>query len=90
MITATGWTWNYVDQHVTLPQVEAMSRFWETIPPAALQLKRISLALGIAPEKTVKTSAPKTADEALHQALAAGLPVMEGRPDDPMLNLLDL
>lgn len=90
MITATGWTWDYVDQRVTLPQAEALARFWETIPPAALQLKRISLALGIAPDKKVNTSTPKTADEAIRQALAAGIPVMEGRPDDPDLKFLDL
>lgn len=53
-----------------------------------MQLKRIALALGI-PEPRVQTPA-RTPQEALREAAAAGLPVMEGRPDDPMLDFLDL
>jgi hypothetical protein len=54
-----------------------------------VQLKRIALALGIPDPAPVQTFA-KTADEALREAAAGGLPVFEGRPDDPMLDLLDL
>jgi len=31
-----------------------------------------------------------TPQDALREAIAAGMPVMEGRPDDPMLDFLDL
>jgi hypothetical protein len=58
------------------------------VPPAAVQLKRIALALGI-PEPRVQTPA-RNATEALREAAQAGLPVMEGRPDDPYLDFLDL
>lgn len=73
---------------MTLPQAYALTALWRSVPPAAMQLKRIALALGI-PEPKVHTPA-KTPGEAMREAMAAGLPVMEGRPDDPMLDLLDL
>jgi hypothetical protein len=59
------------------------------VPPPAVQLKRIALALGIPEPAPVQTSA-KTSEEIFREAAAAGLPVFEGRPDDPMLDLLDL
>lgn len=73
---------------MTLPQVNTLAAFWAGVPPPAMQLKRIALALGIPdtapPSKTVKP------EDAMREAMAAGLPVMEGRPDDPMLNLIGL
>ena len=64
-------------------------RFWQSVPPAAVQLKRIALALGIPEPRPVQTSAHSPQD-ALREAANAGLPIMEGRPDDPMLDFLDL
>lgn len=58
------------------------------MPPANVQLKRIALYLGLPDTKPVQTSARPV--DALQQAIAAGLPVMEGRPDDPLLDFLDL
>lgn len=71
-----------------------MRLHWEQCPPPAIALQLIGMALGIpAPKKTVQASArratPQTAEEVLHEFAAAGIPVMEGRPDDPMLALLD-
>lgn len=74
---------------MTLPQTYALIRFWQTVPPPAIQLKRIALALGIPDMQPVHTSA-RTNDDALREAAAAGIPIMEGRPDDPMLAFLDL
>jgi hypothetical protein len=69
----------------------ALSAFWQHTPPAALQLRRIALALGIKlPEPQRAGRSSNKPQDALQQAMAAGLPVMEGRPDDPMLDLLDL
>lgn len=53
-----------------------------------MQLKRIALALGI-PEPRVQTRA-LSAGDAMREAAQAGLPVMQGRPDDPLLKFLDL
>lgn len=76
---------------MTLPQLDALSRFWGVVPPPNIQLKRIALALGLPDSKPAPTStrAEKPAD-ALKEAMAAGIPIMEGRPDDPMLDLIGL
>lgn len=73
---------------MTLPQLNALTALWHQVPPPALQLKRIALALGI-PEPRVQTSA-RTPQDALREAAAAGFPIVEGRPDDPLLDFLDL
>ena len=75
---------------MTLPQSNALARHWESIPPAALQLKRIGLVLGLPNTAPSVQTYARTPDDALREALAAGLPVTEGRPDDPLLDFLDL
>jgi hypothetical protein len=55
-----------------------------------VQLRRIAQCLGIPDPEPVQTSKPQTLDEILRDAAAAGFPIAEGRPDDPMLDLLDL
>lgn len=52
-----------------------------------MQLRRIALYLGL-PEPRLQTPA-RTPQDALREAAAAGLPVHEGRPDDPLLAFLD-
>lgn len=65
-----------------------LTRHWQTVPPPAQQLRRIALFLGL-PEPRVQTPA-RTPQDALREAHTAGLPVVEGRPDDPLLDFLDL
>ena len=74
---------------MTLPQVDALAAYWRTVPPPAVQLRRIAHALGLQ-DAPPPRPAKKSADEAMREALAAGLPVMHGRPDDPMLDLIGL
>ena len=69
---------------MTLPQVNALVAYWESVPPPNVQLKRISLGLGLK-----DTAKPKPTD-AVREAMAAGLPLHEGRPADPMLDLVGL
>lgn len=98
MITHTGWTWTYIDQHVTLPQVAALRAYWQHQPPAAQQLARVvaylGAWLGIQPAGPASTArpapvAPQTADQALAEAARAGIPVLTTAPNDPALALLD-
>lgn len=57
----------------------------------SVQLKRIALALGLPDTQPANTSARSGEPvDAMREAMAAGLPVMEGRPDDPMLDLIGL
>lgn len=76
---------------MTLPQLNVLTSAWAAIPPPAVQLKRIALALGLPDTKApVQTSAPAKPEDAMRQAMAGGLPVMKGRPDDPLLDLIGL
>lgn len=93
MITCTGWTWEYIDHHVTLPQVVALNEFWSHTPPVAIALKRISLYLGMdlpSVSKAATGPATRSIDDDLQEIAKGPLPIFEGRPNDPMLDLLDL
>lgn len=60
------------------------------MPPPAVQLKRIALALGI-PDTAPRTAqAPASQDEMLRELASSGMGMIEGRPDDPLLDFLDL
>lgn len=86
MITLTGWTWEYVDAHMTFPRLRAMTARWRELPPAAMQLARIAAALGL---KTQPAQA-ETPETFVNKAQSLGMPVVQGRPDDPLLAFLDL
>lgn len=73
-----------------MPQADALGRHWESLPPPDVQLKRISLFLGLPDTAPKAEPKPGKPTDALREAMAAGLPVMEGRPDDPLLDFLDL
>lgn len=88
-MTCTGWTWKYIDEHVTLPQVEALSQFWIHTPPPAIQLRRIARFVGL-PEPKTEQPKKRTLQEDLRELAGAGMPVFKGKPDDPMLDFLDL
>lgn len=85
----TGWTWVYVHDEVTLPQVHVLSTYWRQQPPMPILARRLCQYFGI----QIAMPTPKVAaspDDAMQEAMSAGLPVTYGRPDDPMLDLLDL
>jgi hypothetical protein len=33
LIACTGWTWEYIDDHMTIPRLSAMTRYWNQNPP---------------------------------------------------------
>lgn len=69
--------------------VQALNATWAVLPPPAMALRRIGVALGVkAPD--VRPRRSTSSADAIREAQTAGLPVMQGRPDDPMLAFLDL
>lgn len=30
---ACGWSWEYIDEHMTLPRLAALTRYWDQFPP---------------------------------------------------------
>lgn len=55
LIDAFGWSWEYIDEEMTLPRMEAIAKRWETVPPLSVSVAGIAAALGIKrePKKTV-------------------------------------
>lgn len=84
----TGWTWSHVSEQVTLPQVNALMSHWRVQPPMVVLASRLCRYFGIEVSQPQRRVAA-TPQDAMKEAIAAGLPVFEGRPDDPMLDFLD-
>lgn len=72
LITDTGWTWDYIDEYMTLPRAEALGALWATRPPLARAVAGIAAALGVRPAER-----PQPAGQSL-QALAAELGMVGG------------
>jgi hypothetical protein len=72
----------------------ALCEWWREVPPAAIQLRRIAQFVGIKQDSqpgTARMAAPATpsSDQDIAMAAAmAGLPAFDGRPNDPMLDLI--
>jgi len=48
VIAVTGWTWDYIAEHVDLPRLEALNRYWTQLPPLHLM---VAAYLGIKPKE---------------------------------------
>jgi hypothetical protein len=44
----TGWTWDYVENHITIPRLKALHKEWQRHPPLALM---VAGYLGIKPKE---------------------------------------
>jgi hypothetical protein len=53
IIMATGWTWDYIDDFMTLPRLYAMHEYWKQWPPVHIIQ---ALKAGIKPKQEVKTA----------------------------------
>ena len=77
LISAFGWSWEYVDEEMTLPRMAAILNHWELTPPVAVSLAGIAASLGVKMEP--KKSAAENASE-LQELL--GVPgIVAGRPE---------
>lgn len=47
MVTATGWTYEYIDEHIDLPRLEALTRHWARRPPVHVGVAYLCEAHGI-------------------------------------------
>lgn len=78
-----------------LPMYFSLCDWWKDVPPAAVQLRRIASFIGIKPDaqpsaKRMASGAakPSTPNDVAFEAAQAGMPVFQGRPADPMLDLI--
>lgn len=94
-MSGTGWTWQHVQHHCDLPQYFALCDWWREVPPPAIQLRRIAQFLGLKADaqpgtaRMAAAAGPASSDQEVAMAAAlAGIPAFEGRPADPMLDLI--
>jgi hypothetical protein len=40
LIACTGWSWEYIDESITLPRLYAMNAYWAKNPPVHLLLRQ--------------------------------------------------
>jgi hypothetical protein len=41
LITATGWTWEYIGEYMTIPRLDALIAYWDTFPPLSHSVNEI-------------------------------------------------
>lgn len=78
---------------MSLQQVNALTKFWQHSPPAYIQLRRIGQFLGLEtpkPPAELTQESPEIDQKAIHNIQSAGLGAFEGKPNDPMLDFLDV
>jgi hypothetical protein len=77
---ATGWRWDYVEDHLTMPRLRALKRYWAQSPPPHLLLALIARAL-LGPDRSAPPAAVDPWQELASLAAdpAAGLAV-RGKP----------
>lgn len=92
----TGWTWQHVRHECDLPTYVSLCDWWQEVPPPAIQLRRIAQFIGLqaesnptAPRMSKHASqSPSSQQDIAMAASMAGMPAFEGRPSDPMLDLI--
>ena len=57
VVTHTGWPWEYVGEHMTLPRLTALNKYWEKNPPGG----GLGALLGLG--SVVPASAPEPQEE---------------------------
>jgi hypothetical protein len=60
---ATGWTWDYVEDQVTVARLRALLRHWREAPPPPILLRLIAQALGVVPQRAATEPARAAWDE---------------------------
>ena len=54
----TGWTWDYIDEEMTLPRSDGFLELWKQTPPLRTQISAICVMLGMpAPDSNEKPEA---------------------------------
>lgn len=46
-MAACGYTWEYVDNFMTIPKLAALKEFWKLVPPLPVTLAAIARVLGV-------------------------------------------
>lgn len=71
-MTITGWSWEYIDEYMTLPRLHAMTEYWTQHPPVHILLGAL---LGI--KSSTRDTSPNSneAEKIMAEFAAAGFTV---------------
>jgi hypothetical protein len=69
LVVETGWTWEYIDERVTLPRLSALIRYWGEHPPVSLLVRQF---LGHKPRRAKAPGSPKDLDAFIKAFSAMG------------------
>jgi hypothetical protein len=70
LITITGWTWEYIDEFMTLPRLYDLSRYWRDYPPIHAL---IGAFLGVKPSVKSEQKEKESIDQIIADFSAAGI-----------------
>lgn len=73
LITVTGWTWEYIDECMTLPRLEELRIYWADSPP--IHLAFIAFARAWSGEGSSKRSEVPVDQQANLEMLAQLFPI---------------
>jgi hypothetical protein len=78
LIAATQWTWEYIDEFLTLPRLNALQKHWRRFPPVHMTAAAFA---GIKPPEDEKPTKPiETAENVFSDAAFDSL-VSRYKPD---------
>ena len=81
-MASTGYTWEYIDDFMTLPRLHAMSKYWSDHPPAHLILHSIAIGLFGLEAKKRKSTDNKTEDQDPSELMAMlGIGLTSEKPE---------
>lgn len=73
LVQSTGWTWEYIDDFMTLPRLWELESYWKTAPPTHVSAARIAYSLGAVPKEQAEAGAPpKSLEDFINDFMAAG------------------
>lgn len=72
-----GWTWEYIDDYMTLPRLEAINEYYNVIPPLQVCVAGIAVALGMEMPGGARKSdlPPPPSDDDIRAMMQFGVPV---------------
>lgn len=68
-----GYSFEYIDRHMTIPRLTALNAYWKVVPPMSVSVHGIALSLGVGSEDRARKAQEEGGDVSAAKQLAAGL-----------------
>jgi len=84
VITALGWTWEYIDEFLTLPRLNALVKHWQDFPPVN---ETVAVFVGVKSEKPKARKEVENAWQAVDELDEAAFKTLFApKPGSPWVN----